>query len=139
MINRIKPNAKATNFQRVLFLVTVHEIANAFPILFFERCIVVAVKSRALKTNKLRIYQRFLAKFSFIKKKANFSCTSIICILNQFLLKHGGDMYMWHVLCVHFFPAIILFIFIQTYIFYILKIMTICQSEIHPKDLNHCN
>ena len=139
MINRIKPNAKATNFERIFFLVTVHEIANAFPILFFEHCIVVAVKSRALKASKLRMYQRFLAEGSFIKKKANLSCTSIICILNQFLLKHGDNIYMWHVLCAHFSRAVIFFIFVQIYIFYILKIMTIYQSEIHPKDLNHCN
>ena len=90
MINRIKPNTKAANFQRIFFLVTFHEIADALPVLRFERGIVVAVKCRALEASKIRRFQRCDSITSFIKKETNCSCSSIICILNQFLMKYNS-------------------------------------------------
>ena len=56
VIDRVKPNTKTPNFQRIFSLVTFHEIANAFPIIFFKDGIVMTIKSWALKLSKIWVF-----------------------------------------------------------------------------------
>ena len=80
-----KSQSKSAHFQHFFFLATLLNFGQALPVLPLKHSIIPCIEGRALVPPQSFIHQVLSGVISCIKEKANFTCSSIVSILDQFL------------------------------------------------------
>ena len=85
VIYRVESNAKLPYFEWIIFLFTLLEVLYSFPVPRFELSIIVGQESWPLVFLQFFMYQKLCSVLPGVKIETHRPCTSIICILNDFL------------------------------------------------------
>ena len=99
MINRIEAYSKTTNFQWIVLLVALHESLQVFPVTLLKKGVILRVQSGTLELGETGVVQGVpsIEAWAWIQKKADFGCSCIVGILNNFLTKNENKWSVSHV------------------------------------------
>ncbi len=89
MIHRVESDAKFPNFERVFFLPADLEALYPIPVSRLELSVIVGQKGGTLEPGEVSVHQRLRSVVSAVKVETHGPCTSVICILDDFLSRMG--------------------------------------------------
>ncbi len=86
VVDRVEPNAKLSDLHRVLPLATPLQVLYPLPVFILKLGIVVGQKGWTLEPGEVSVHQRLRSMVSAVKVETHGPCTSVVCILDDFLV-----------------------------------------------------